>query len=115
MTTPAGIKKLLERKWERKEAKLNDIVAIDKEIEETQERIKKLIEKQRTAFESLLVEGFSTTELAGIGITRRRRIYNANNQKSGPATTKSPENPGQTEDSATYNEGANNHHHDEGS
>ncbi|TEA09235.1 hypothetical protein [Mycobacteroides salmoniphilum] len=115
MTTPSGIKRLLERKFEHKESKLKAIVAIDRDIEDKQNEIKKLIEDHRAAFDGLLADGFSSTDLASIGITRHRRLYGENKRKKDSATAKSPENAGQNSDSATYNENTNNDHHNEGS
>ena len=72
MTTPADIKKLLERK----EAKLTAVVAIENAITELNKQLVKRIEEQRAAVDMLVAEGFTCTELKQIGIVRRRRPTN---------------------------------------
>lgn len=82
MTTPADIKRLLERK----EARLTAFVAIEEKItaserefakrqEEHRREKAKLIEQQRVAYEGLLTAGFASNELRDAGINRRRLPY----------------------------------------
>lgn len=79
MTTPADIRRLLDRK----EARLTAFMAAEQNIleadsdferlhDEHRRKKAKLIEQQRTAYEGLLAAGFTPNELREAGISRRR-------------------------------------------
>ncbi|MDO3331378.1 hypothetical protein [Mycobacteroides abscessus] len=79
MTTPADIKRLLERKEARLTAFLaaeQSIIDADSEFARLQDEHRrkkaKLIEQQRTAYAGLLAAGFTPNELREAGISRRR-------------------------------------------
>ncbi|SHU29873.1 Uncharacterised protein [Mycobacteroides abscessus subsp. abscessus] len=104
MTTPADIKRLMERKQARLTAfvEIEDkLTANDREFARLQEEHRrersKLIEQQRTAYEGLVSAGFSAAELQEAGITRRRRMYG-----SAPATEKGGQKSRLPAEPATY-------------
>lgn len=106
MTTPADIKRLLDRR----EARLTTFLATEQRIidadsefarrqEEHRREKAKLINQQRTAYEGLLAAGFTTSELREAGISRRRPTYETTSAKeSGGQKSQGPAHP------STYDE-----------
>ncbi|MCA4726677.1 hypothetical protein [Mycolicibacterium fortuitum] len=71
MARSPAVQKLLDRK----EAVLTALMDADADIEHAEKALVERIEAQRAAYEAALAAGWSSTDLAELGVSRHRRYY----------------------------------------
>ncbi|WP_255802083.1 hypothetical protein [Mycobacteroides abscessus] len=99
MTSATAIKKLLERR----EARLTEALSLIKSVEDTKKLLADQIDRQRAAYDGLIADGFSSEELADVGIERLRKPATSTQRKA-PATSKTVEKPASPADPPSYDE-----------